>query len=200
MTAKNLPPVDSVALAVHRTAFGPLVLGASEEALLYCVPAPLEDARARIGRAARTCVEEPALFSAAQARLLAQARAEIDSYLRRERSFFTVRLDLRLATPFCKEVVLSLEELVPYGRTTTYAALARDLQRPTAARAVGTALGANPLCLILPCHRVNGSRGLTGYAGGLTAKRFLLDLENSVSATPEELLLTPATPGGRPAR
>ena len=68
---------------------------------------------------------------------------------------------------------------VGYGQRTTYGALALATGRPTAARAVGAALGANPLCVVLPCHRVLAASGsLTGYAGGLVAKRHLLDLES----------------------
>ena len=67
---------------------------------------------------------------------------------------------------------------IPYGETTTYGEIARELGDPTLARAVGGAVGHNPLSVIVPCHRVVGKDGkLTGYAGGLERKRFLLDLE-----------------------
>ncbi|MCP4573478.1 MAG: methylated-DNA--[protein]-cysteine S-methyltransferase [bacterium] len=70
---------------------------------------------------------------------------------------------------------------IPYGETTTYTELARRLGRPTACRAVGAANGRNPLPIIVPCHRVIGSDSrLTGYAGGLDAKRRLLVLENAL--------------------
>ena len=65
-----------------------------------------------------------------------------------------------------------------YGDRATYGELAARVERPSAARAVGAALGANPLCVVLPCHRIVASSGaLTGYAGGLAAKRYLLELE-----------------------
>jgi O-6-methylguanine DNA methyltransferase len=89
---------------------------------------------------------------------------------------------------------------MPYGHTATYAELAAKLQRPKTARAVGGALAANPVCVILPCHRVIGSRGLTGYAGGLPTKRFLLALESSAAVAPEDSLLTPATADEQPER
>ena len=67
---------------------------------------------------------------------------------------------------------------IPHGRTATYAEQARRIGRPRAVRAVGAANGQNPLAIVLPCHRVLGSDGaLTGYAGGLAAKRWLLDHE-----------------------
>jgi len=76
--------------------------------------------------------------------------------------------------------VWDLIEQIPYGETTTYGDLARELGDATLARAVGGAVGHNPLSVIVPCHRVVGKDGrLTGYAGGLERKRFLLDLEAS---------------------
>jgi methylated-DNA-[protein]-cysteine S-methyltransferase len=67
---------------------------------------------------------------------------------------------------------------IPFGQTTTYARLAEQLGNPAAIRAVGTAIGTNPLLIILPCHRIIGSNGsLTGYAGGLDKKKALLELE-----------------------
>ncbi|MCM2388372.1 methylated-DNA--[protein]-cysteine S-methyltransferase [Streptomyces albipurpureus] len=199
MNSRSLP-AGTVALTVHRTPLGPVALGASDEAILYCVPAPLEQARRRLGPLARELIENAGGFTPSQARLLSQARSEIDSYLRRERSSFTVPVDLRAATPFSQEVMLSLQAFVSYGHTATYTEIATKLLRPKAARAVGGALAANPVCVILPCHRVVGSRGLTGYAGGLPAKRFLLALESAAPVTPENLLVTPATAAERPAR
>jgi methylated-DNA-[protein]-cysteine S-methyltransferase len=68
---------------------------------------------------------------------------------------------------------------VPFGARTTYGALASAVGSPGAARAVGAALGANPLCVVVPCHRVVAASGsLSGYAGGPAAKRLLLDLES----------------------
>ena len=90
------------------------------------------------------------------------------------------QLEVELApvgTPFQREVWSALRR-VPYGTTTTYGALAAAVGRPTAVRAVGAANGRNPFCLVVPCHRVVGADGsLTGYAGGLERKRFLLELE-----------------------
>ena len=91
---------------------------------------------------------------------------------------FSLRADLALASDFQRTVLPRLAATVGYGDRTTYGELAARVDRPKAARAVGVALGANPLCVVLPCHRVVASSGaLTGYAGGLAAKRYLLDLE-----------------------
>ena len=90
------------------------------------------------------------------------------------------RFDLKLApkgTPFQQDVWRALQA-VAYGATTTYGDIARQIGHPNAVRAVGAANGANPIGIVIPCHRVIGSDGtLTGYAGGLERKRALLDLE-----------------------
>lgn len=81
------------------------------------------------------------------------------------------------------------EELlkISYGTTVTYAELARRIGNPRAVRAVASAVATNPMSLLVPCHRVTGSDGsLTGYAGGMDAKRYLLDLEQEVSARAEQ--------------
>ena len=92
--------------------------------------------------------------------------------------------DVELApggTPFQAQVWAALRR-VPYGTTTTYGALAAQIGRPAAVRAVGAANGRNPVGIVVPCHRVVGADGsLTGYAGGLDRKRFLLDLERGAT-------------------
>jgi methylated-DNA-[protein]-cysteine S-methyltransferase len=88
------------------------------------------------------------------------------------------RVDLRLnGTPFQVSVWRQLRQ-IPYGGTTTYGELARRLGKPAASRAVGLANGANPIAIIVPCHRVIGANGkLTGFGGGLDVKEKLLALE-----------------------
>ncbi len=107
---------------------------------------------------------------------LQQAMDELRRYLAGERVQFGCPLDLH-GTAFQVEV---WEELfrIPYGETRTYAEIARAVGRPAAVRAVGAANGANPVAIIVPCHRVIGSNGmLTGYGGGLPTKAWLLSLE-----------------------
>jgi methylated-DNA-[protein]-cysteine S-methyltransferase len=109
---------------------------------------------------------------------LDDVRRELDEYFEGTRRDFDLPLDLRLA-PFHEEVLAALGR-VPYGLTTTYGALAREVGHPTAARAVGTVMNRNPIPIVLPCHRVIGANGsLTGYAGGLDRKRLLLQLEGA---------------------
>lgn len=108
-------------------------------------------------------------------------REQLPAYFAGELREFDVPVSLT-GTPF-QQAVWSALRRVPYGTTWTYADLAVALGRPTAVRAVGAANGRNPACLVVPCHRVVGSSGsLTGYAGGVERKAFLLDLERRVAA------------------
>jgi methylated-DNA-[protein]-cysteine S-methyltransferase len=89
---------------------------------------------------------------------------------------FTISLDSR-GTPFQLEVWKALTE-IPFGETRSYSEIAEAIRRPNAIRAVGAAIGANPILIAVPCHRVIGKNGtLTGYRGGLEAKTLLLKLE-----------------------
>lgn len=112
-----------------------------------------------------------------------QAITELEEYLGGRRQRFDVLVDLQLATPFQREVLEDVRKTLPYGHTTSYSEIAAHIDRPKARRAVGTALGANPVCVFVPCHRVLGAGGtLSGYAGGLSTKRSLLELEGIVAA------------------
>ncbi|MFP4334294.1 MAG: methylated-DNA--[protein]-cysteine S-methyltransferase [Wenzhouxiangella sp.] len=108
--------------------------------------------------------------------LLAAAESQVLAYLAGERRAFELPLAPH-GTPFQRAVWAALRT-IPYGRSASYGDIARALGRPAAARAVGAAVGRNPLSMIIPCHRVVGSNGaLTGYAGGLARKRWLLAME-----------------------
>lgn len=106
----------------------------------------------------------------------AKARTQLKQYFAGERSAFDLPLTLE-GTAFQREVWQALRD-IPYGETRSYGEVAVALGRPNAARAVGLANGRNPLSIVVPCHRLVGADGsLTGYGGGLTRKRYLLDLE-----------------------
>ncbi len=114
--------------------------------------------------------------------LLDKARQEIEAYFAGRLRAFALPLDLR-GTPFQRSVWNALLQ-IPYGETRSYAEVARAIDRPLAVRAVGSANGANPLPLIVPCHRVISADGkLGGYGGGADAKRRLLALEKAASAS-----------------
>ena len=108
-----------------------------------------------------------------------EARRELDEYFAGRRRRFDLTLDLRALPPFTVSVLRELAR-VPYGKTTTYGALAARVGRPRAARAVGTVMNRNRIPIVLPCHRVVGVSGdLVGYAGGLERKVRLLELEGA---------------------
>ena len=107
---------------------------------------------------------------------LVETERQLNEYFQRQRTDFSLPLDFRGAD-FQKRVWLELLQ-IPYGETRTYAYIAKKLGNPNACRAVGAANGRNPISIVAPCHRVVGSNGkLTGFAGGLEAKAFLLRLE-----------------------
>jgi O-6-methylguanine DNA methyltransferase len=114
------------------------------------------------------------------------AIAQICDFLAGKLRDFDLPLDLR-ATPFQLDVYAALVE-IPYGETRSYADIARAVGRPRAVRAVGAANGANPIALVVPCHRVVQTGGkLGGYGGGLPLKKRLLAMEHSAPA-PGDLL------------
>lgn len=111
-----------------------------------------------------------------------RARRELTEYLAGARTFFSVAVDLSGIPPFQGDV-LAAAARVPYGETTSYSALAEIVGRPRAARAVGNALGANPLPIIIPCHRIIRGDGTWGhYAFGGGMKTALLTLERETPA------------------
>ena len=110
--------------------------------------------------------------------VLSETRVQLNEYLANTRSDFTIPIQL-VGSEFQKTVWEALLE-VPYGSTSTYSKIAKDINNIKAVRAVANANGANSISIIIPCHRIIGSNGeLTGYAGGLPAKEKLLKLENN---------------------
>jgi len=124
---------------------------------------------------------DPTGFGARSDRGFEEVERQLAEYLSGERTAFELETSA-VGDPFQRRVWEMLAE-IPYGRTTTYGEIARELGNPTLARRVGGAVGQNPLSLVVPCHRVVGKDGaLTGYAGGLERKRFLLELEGATLA------------------
>ena len=145
---------------------GPLLLVADEGGLTY------------VGLPKRGAVQAAPEGSQQAPAKLRAARHQFEEYFAGTRYAFDLPLHPH-GTPFQLEVwgaLLAIE----YGATTSYAAVAQRIGRPNAVRAVGAANGANPLSIVVPCHRVIGSDGdLTGYGGGLPAKRWLLAHERT---------------------
>ena len=111
--------------------------------------------------------------------VLRQAIAQLADYFAGKRAAFDLPLDLQGGTSFQQAVWQALLA-IPAGGTTSYGVLSQRIGKPAAVRAVGAAVGRNPVSIIVPCHRVLGSNGsLTGYAGGLERKSALLQLEGA---------------------
>lgn len=120
--------------------------------------------------------------------ILAEAENQLLLYFGKKLETFDLPLDFGPAPPFSKSVWLLLLR-IPYGKTSSYGEIARQLGDINKSRAVGLANGSNPLAIVVPCHRVIGSDGsLTGYGGGLPAKEYLLTLENPARAQKQGLL------------
>lgn len=170
----------------HGTPVGELTLVASDRGL-RAVIWPRDSSRVRLTGRARRDPEHP---------WLVRAIRQLDEYFEGARTSFDVPLDVE-GTRFQLAAWRALSA-IPYGTTVSYGHQARQLGIPTAARALGAANRANPVCIIVPCHRVIGADGsLTGFAGGLERKRFLLDHESRVLSLPfEEISLSPRS-GGR---
>lgn len=196
MTALRPPAVDAEALATASARFlraaaaeadvvyaeldspvGPLVAAATPHGLVRLayrdfdggLDAVLEALAARLSP---RVVEAPALLDA--------VRRALDEYFAGRRRSFALPLDLALAAPFGRTVLEACAR-IPFGATSSYGAVAADAGRPSAARATGNALGANPIPIVVPCHRVlRTGGGIGGYTGGLQIKEHLLRLEGIV--------------------
>ncbi|NVB40914.1 methylated-DNA--[protein]-cysteine S-methyltransferase [Pseudenhygromyxa sp. WMMC2535] len=152
------------------------------QALLHLdISSPLGDLRIVASQTAITAILLPGfepLASAPGSRrgCLAAAADQLEAYFAGRRRRFELPL-APAGTSFQREVWAALET-IPFGETRSYGELAASLGRPTASRAIGAANGRNPISIVVPCHRVIGADGsLTGYAGGLAAKRWLLEHE-----------------------
>jgi methylated-DNA-[protein]-cysteine S-methyltransferase len=125
----------------------------------------------------------PAQPSTAASRGMRDARRQLEEYFSGKRRIFNVPFRPS-GSPFERQVWTRLVA-VPYGVTTSYGAIAAELGLVNGARAVGRANGANPIPIVIPCHRVIGSDGrLTGYGGGLPLKRALLEFEGAIRVEP----------------
>ncbi len=152
---------------------GTLLLGSFEDKLCLC-DWQVEKHRGKVDR--RLKRELQAEFEEGTSDVIEKAVAQLDEFFAGNRKVFDIPL-LFVGTDFQKTVWNELLN-IPYGQTISYGEMARRIGMPKAVRAVANANGANAISIIAPCHRVIGSDGsLTGYGGGLAAKKMLLELE-----------------------
>ncbi|MFI9649744.1 methylated-DNA--[protein]-cysteine S-methyltransferase [Streptomyces sp. NPDC052040] len=168
---------QQVVWAVTDTDIGPLLLAATRDGLVnvvfHATEAVRDQALARLAsRLGTEPVEDPG------SPLLAEATRQLAAYFAGALHDFELPLDWSLITGFNRQVLRALASGVPYGTVVGYGDLAGRVGQPGAAQAVGTAMGANPLPLVVPCHRVvESDGGIGGFGGGLETKRKLLALE-----------------------
>jgi methylated-DNA-[protein]-cysteine S-methyltransferase len=155
------------------TPIGTLLIESNEDAIAF-IGLPRADPRLKPPPPAHLVDEPP---------VLSEAVSQLTEYFAGTRTQFSLPLSLAGGTDFQRQVWTALAE-IPYGKTVSYAELANMVGRPNAFRAVGQANGANPIPIVLPCHRVVASGGgIGGYGGGLDMKRRLLALEGSADVS-----------------
>jgi methylated-DNA-[protein]-cysteine S-methyltransferase len=163
----------------HQIDIGELLIGSSGDRL--CL---LWFGANEVGRAVEDMISRKldAEFVERNDEVLEKTRKQVNEYLSGNRKEFDIPL-LMIGTDFQRRIWRALIR-IPYGATSTYGRIAEDIGIPRAARAVGGATGANPISIIIPCHRVIGSNGgLVGYGGGLPLKKWLLGLEQGDTRT-----------------
>lgn len=166
---------DRIITGRYESPCGTLLLGSLDDRLCLCDWQMGKEHNNRVnGRLRRMLGAE---FEVGGSPVIDEAKIQLDEYFAGARREFDVPL-LFAGTGFQRRVWAALLT-IPYGQTISYGEMARQIGRPGAVRAVANANGANAISIFVPCHRVIGSNGaLTGYAGGLEAKEFLLKLEN----------------------
>lgn len=172
--------MTSAAWTRYDAPIGPLLLAATDEGLVLVVFRADEETAAR---AVATVGRRLGCTPVEDATRLAAVTAQLDEYFAGRRKDFDLPLDWSLITGFQRRVLRELAEGVPYGTVVGYQDLADRVGEPDAARAVGGAMGANPLPVVVPCHRVvESGGGIGGFGGGLEIKRRLLALEGVLPA------------------
>ena len=174
--------MNQVHIQYYKTKIGEMVLGSFDEKLCL-LDYRYRKMRASVDNRIRNGLK--ASFVERDDACLEKTRDQIYEYLGGNRKTFDVPL-LTVGTDFQKSVWNALIS-VPYGATSSYLQLARDINNEKAVRAVASANGANAISLIIPCHRIIGSDGeLVGYGGGLAVKKRLIKLEQSTKALSED--------------
>ncbi|HSR49008.1 MAG TPA: methylated-DNA--[protein]-cysteine S-methyltransferase [Anaerolineales bacterium] len=174
---RDVPPIETPVFydSVPKTLVGKLWVGVTDHGLVaVSFGGPEAEFRAQVARKTGRTPHRSAQHTA-------EVRRQLEAYLQGRRGAFTLDVDLRHVTPFQREV-LTAAQAVPRGQVVTYGQIARRIGRPRATRAIGQALGSNPIPIVVPCHRVLAADGsLGGYSGrgGTRTKRRLLQLEGA---------------------
>ena len=168
--------MEKIKIQYYNSAFGELILGSFEDKLCLC------DWRYR---KMRKVIDEriqnglSATYEASESPIIHETIKQLQEYFNKKREEFEIPLNL-VGTEFQQKVWNALVQ-IPFGHTETYLSLAQKIDKVKAIRAVAAANGANAISIIVPCHRIIGSnKQLVGYAGGLQAKKKLLQLESLV--------------------
>ena len=168
--------VNTVQIQYYQSPCGKLILGSFENKLCMCDWVVSEARRATIDKRIQKALNSQ--YAIENSEVLTQTISQLDEYFSRQRTTFDIPL-LLVGTEFQKSVWNELLN-IPYGTTISYAQLSQRLDNPKAIRAVASSNGANSISILIPCHRVIGSdHKLTGYAGGLVAKKTLVELESN---------------------
>lgn len=166
MADSNLKEVERE-ICIYESPIGRMIVSASErgiDGLFFC-----DEKESKVPR--EICEDSE---------ILSSCISQLDEYFKGKRTSFDVPLDLK-GTQF-RRLVWDALLLIPYGETVSYGKVAEMIENPKAVRAVGGANNANPVSIIVPCHRVVGSDGkLTGYGGGLWRKEWLLEHESKTA-------------------
>lgn len=168
---------EKIIINYFKTNYGELILGSYDEKLCLC------DWRYRkMRRAIDTRIQngKDAVYKEGNSNVIDETKLQLSEYFSQKRTEFSIPL-LLIGSDFQKTVWNALLQ-IPYGKTETYLGLSKELNNEKAIRAVANANGANAFSIIVPCHRIIGSDGkLVGYAGGLSVKKKLLELEGALN-------------------
>lgn len=166
--------MKKIQIQYYQSPCGELILGSFENELCMC-DWTSEKRRAVIDKRIKSLLH--ADYEIGSSEVIEKAILQLDEYFTHKRKTFDIPL-LLVGTEFQKTVWRELLR-IPFGTTASYGELSKKLGNPKAVRAVAASNGANSISILIPCHRIIGSnRKLTGYAGGLEAKKFLLELES----------------------
>lgn len=167
--------MESIIIRHYQSPIGEMILGSFQDKLCLC-DWVVEKRRGIIDK--RVCRNLHAEYEEGMSDIIRITMIQLDEYFAGKRKTFSIPL-IFTGTPFQCSVWRELIK-IPYGDTISYAELAIRIDNPKAVRAVASANAGNPISILVPCHRVIGSNHkLTGYAGGLVAKQYLLDLETA---------------------